>query len=118
MTIADRMAVLDGGVLQQVGTPRELYDAPANRFVAEFVGSTNVLSGRGDPDRNIFVADGLGRPAAAVARERSGHFGAAPRTDRRRRPRRPRACGSTARSERASSSASSRATQCRSDKAC
>jgi iron(III) transport system ATP-binding protein len=60
MTTADRMAVLDGGVLQQVGSPRDLYDAPANRFVAEFVGSTNVLPGRGDPDRNVFVADGLG----------------------------------------------------------
>ena len=60
MTTADRMAVLDGGVLQQVGSPRDLYDTPANRFVAEFVGSTNVLPGRGDPARNIFVADGLG----------------------------------------------------------
>ena len=39
MTIADRIAVLDQGVIQQVGTPRELYDTPANRFVAEFVGS-------------------------------------------------------------------------------
>jgi iron(III) transport system ATP-binding protein len=60
MTTADRMAVLDGGVLQQVGTPRELYDLPANRFVAEFVGSTNVLAGRAEPDRRRFVADGLG----------------------------------------------------------
>lgn len=60
MTTADRMAVLDGGVLQQVGTPRDLYDVPANRFVAEFVGTTNVLAGRGDPARRLFVADGLG----------------------------------------------------------
>jgi iron(III) transport system ATP-binding protein len=60
MTTADRMAVLDAGVLQQVGTPRDLYDTPGNRFVAEFVGSTNVLAGRGDPVRGIFVADGLG----------------------------------------------------------
>ena len=60
MTTADRMAVLDAGVLQQVGTPRELYDTPANRFVAEFVGNTNVLPGRGDPARGMFVAEGLG----------------------------------------------------------
>jgi iron(III) transport system ATP-binding protein len=60
MTTADRMAVLDVGVLQQVGTPRDLYDEPANRFVAEFVGNTNVLPGRGDPERSVFVADGLG----------------------------------------------------------
>ena len=68
MTTADRMAVLDGGVLQQVGTPRELFDAPANRFVADFVGSTNVLAGRVDAARGIFVADGLGEvplPAAS-----------------------------------------------------
>ncbi len=46
MTIADRLAVLDQGVIQQVGTPRELYDTPANRFVAEFVGSINIYAGR------------------------------------------------------------------------
>jgi len=39
MTLADRIAVLDGGVLQQVGTPRELYADPVNRFVAGFIGS-------------------------------------------------------------------------------
>jgi iron(III) transport system ATP-binding protein len=60
MTTADRMAVLEAGVLQQVGTPRELFDAPANRFVAGFVGSTNLLPGRTDAVRGVFVADGLG----------------------------------------------------------
>ncbi len=39
MTLADRIAVLDGGRLQQVGTPAELYEDPANRFVAGFIGS-------------------------------------------------------------------------------
>ena len=68
MTTADRMAVLEAGVLQQVGKPRELFDAPANRFVAEFVGSTNLLRGRCDRARNVFVADGLGDiPLAAAA---------------------------------------------------
>jgi iron(III) transport system ATP-binding protein len=60
MTTADRMAVLDAGVLQQVGTPHQLFDAPINRFVAEFVGSTNLLSGRSDSVRGIFHAEGLG----------------------------------------------------------
>ncbi|MDH4114881.1 MAG: ABC transporter ATP-binding protein [Burkholderiaceae bacterium] len=69
MTTADRMAVLDGGVLQQVGTPRELYDLPANRFVAEFVGTTNVLAGRGDPARRLFVAEGLGELPLEAAGE-------------------------------------------------
>ena len=48
MTMADRIAVLRRGVLQQVGTPRELYWAPANLFVADFIGSPamNLLQGR------------------------------------------------------------------------
>jgi iron(III) transport system ATP-binding protein len=44
-TTSDRMAVLNDGVIQQVGTPMELYDNPANLFVATFLGTANVLSG-------------------------------------------------------------------------
>jgi multiple sugar transport system ATP-binding protein len=46
MTMGDRIAVLRKGVLQQLGTPEELYDSPANLFVAEFIGSPpmNVVS--------------------------------------------------------------------------
>ncbi len=47
LTLADRMAVLSGGVVQQVGTPAELYHAPANRFVASFVGSPPMSFVRG-----------------------------------------------------------------------
>ncbi|HWK29132.1 MAG TPA: ATP-binding cassette domain-containing protein [Solirubrobacter sp.] len=39
MTMGDRIAVLNGGVLEQVGTPEQLYERPANRFVAGFIGS-------------------------------------------------------------------------------
>jgi len=46
MTTADRMAVLDQGVVQQVGAPVTLYDEPANIFVAGFVGTTNLLPAR------------------------------------------------------------------------
>jgi iron(III) transport system ATP-binding protein len=45
MTICDRIAVLDHGVVQQVGTPVELFDRPANPFVAQFVGSVNLFDG-------------------------------------------------------------------------
>jgi len=45
MTTADRMAVLEHGVVQQVGTPMQLYDEPANAFVAGFVGTANLLPG-------------------------------------------------------------------------
>ena len=62
MTTADRMAVLDGGIVQQVGTPAELYDTPANRFVAEFVGTMNLLEGSVSPagDALRFDVDGVG----------------------------------------------------------
>jgi putrescine transport system ATP-binding protein len=46
MSLADRIAVLDRGRPLQVGPPRELYDRPANRFVAEFLGDVNLLEGR------------------------------------------------------------------------
>ncbi|HEY9279448.1 MAG TPA: ABC transporter ATP-binding protein [Eoetvoesiella sp.] len=45
MTTADRMAVMDLGVVQQVGSPSNLFDFPCNRFVANFVGTMNVLEG-------------------------------------------------------------------------
>ncbi len=45
-TTSDRMAVLDGGVIQQIGTPQQLYDAPENLFVAGFLGTANVLEGQ------------------------------------------------------------------------
>ncbi|HEX6454243.1 MAG TPA: ATP-binding cassette domain-containing protein [Trebonia sp.] len=55
MTMGDRVAVLDRGVLQQYGTPRSLYDQPANLFVASFIGS---------PEMNLFEG-ALDGPAAA-----------------------------------------------------
>ena len=45
MSTADRMAVLDKGILQQVGSAAQLYDDPENRFVAGFVGTANLLEG-------------------------------------------------------------------------
>jgi iron(III) transport system ATP-binding protein len=44
-TTADRIAVMEAGVIQQVGTPAELYDNPTNRFVASFLGTANVING-------------------------------------------------------------------------
>src|SRR5207237_10193355 len=42
MTMADRIGVMDAGRLEQVATPRELYEAPISRWVAEFVGDVNL----------------------------------------------------------------------------
>ena len=57
-TTADRMAVLDEGVIQQIGTPMELYDRPANQFVAQFLGTANLLEGivRKEKGKSIFIA--------------------------------------------------------------
>ncbi|TCR64935.1 ABC transporter ATP-binding protein [Bosea sp. BK604] len=46
MTMADRMAVMSHGKLVQIGPPDVIYEAPANRYVAEFVGDINVIEGR------------------------------------------------------------------------
>ena len=47
LALADRMAVMESGVIRQVGTPSELFHRPANLFVARFIGSTpmNLLPG-------------------------------------------------------------------------
>ncbi len=46
MTVADRIGVMDGGRLEQVATPRELYEAPNSRWIAEFVGEVNMFDGQ------------------------------------------------------------------------
>ena len=46
MVIADRIAVMNRGKIEQVGTPREIYESPQSRFVATFIGQANCLAGR------------------------------------------------------------------------
>jgi putrescine transport system ATP-binding protein len=46
MTMAGRIGVMDAGRLEQVATPRELYEAPRSRWIAEFVGDINLLEGK------------------------------------------------------------------------
>ncbi len=59
-TICDRIAVMNDGVIQQVGTPKQLYEQPANLFVANFLGTANILEGRisGDGASLVFEAAG------------------------------------------------------------
>jgi iron(III) transport system ATP-binding protein len=64
-SICDRIAVLNDGVVQQVGTPMELYQRPANLFVAGFLGTANILSGRiaeNGSQRVFAVKDGPALP--------------------------------------------------------
>ncbi|EDY16783.1 ABC transporter-related protein [Chthoniobacter flavus Ellin428] len=46
LSIADRMAILEGGHIRQIGKPVEVYRAPVSRFVADFMGETNFIDGR------------------------------------------------------------------------
>jgi multiple sugar transport system ATP-binding protein len=68
MSLAHRIAVLSAGQLQQIGTPDEVYDRPANVFVAEFIGSPpmNLLDATRDQD-SVVTAGGWRIPAPAGA---------------------------------------------------
>ena len=46
MAVSDRIAVMSGGVIQHIGTPKDIYQRPANLFVATFIGRTNVAKGK------------------------------------------------------------------------
>lgn len=65
MTLADRIVVLNGGRVEQVGTPMELYNQPANKFVAGFIGS---------PQMNFLDANVLGETAAETIGIRPEHI--------------------------------------------
>jgi len=71
MTLADRVVVMKGGVVQQVGSPTDIYDKPANAFVASFIGSpamnlvTGSMSGGAFEGGELSVA-GFERPDGAV----------------------------------------------------
>ncbi|WP_152192754.1 ABC transporter ATP-binding protein [Georgenia satyanarayanai] len=74
LTMGDRIAVLKDGVLQQVGTPRDMYDRPANVFVAGFIGSPAMNLG------TFHVEDGaavLGEVRVPLARETISALGSA-----------------------------------------
>jgi spermidine/putrescine transport system ATP-binding protein len=69
LTMSDRLVVMNAGRIEQLGSPRELYEHPATRFVANFIGTSNILTGKlertGDtwalaglgPDERVLVAD-------------------------------------------------------------
>ena len=45
MTMSDRIVVMNGGIIQQLGTPKDIYNEPINRFVANFIGESNIIEG-------------------------------------------------------------------------
>jgi multiple sugar transport system ATP-binding protein len=64
MTMADRIVVMNAGCIEQVGSPEDLYDRPANLFVAGFIGSPamNLLTGEVQDDGTLLVDGGLRLP--------------------------------------------------------
>jgi spermidine/putrescine transport system ATP-binding protein len=77
LAMSDRIAVMQRGDILQIGTPRDIYDNPTSRFVADFIGESNLLSGsvigRGDitlsirPEHVIVTAGNGGRAAGTVS---------------------------------------------------
>lgn len=73
MTMSDRIMVMKDGIVQQIGTPKEIYNRPANHFVASFIGESNIIDGdvveiNGDKvkvkiDENIFVTGSMANSA-------------------------------------------------------
>lgn len=64
MTMADRVAIMADGWIAQVGTPMDVYESPANRMVAEFVGTVNLFEGEivvDEADHCIIHCPSLGR---------------------------------------------------------
>ena len=59
MTLADRIAIMQSGSIQQIGTPDDIYNDPANTFVAGFIGSPPMNLVGGDLKGGVFNADGI-----------------------------------------------------------
>ena len=80
-TICDRIAVMEAGVIRQIGTPMELYERPANLFVANFLGTANIL----DAEAGIAVPAGqklVFRPQHAILAPVGGATMSGPVTNR------------------------------------
>lgn len=58
LAMSDRIAVMNRGEILQVGTPEEIYMRPVNKFVADFIGESNLIEGRVSED-GLFLAEGL-----------------------------------------------------------
>jgi putrescine transport system ATP-binding protein len=71
MTLADRIAVMDQGRIVQIGTPAEIYEQPNSRYVADFIGSINLMEGRvtGDSGATLRIESDAMGTTIAVNRE-------------------------------------------------
>ena len=75
LSMAERVAVMENGRIRQLDTPRNLYEAPRNRFVADFVGRMNILPARpvdSDATGRRYAVEGLGEISAVSRSEGAG----------------------------------------------
>jgi spermidine/putrescine transport system ATP-binding protein len=85
LTMSNRIGVMSAGKLLQVGTPRDIYDRPVNRFVADFIGETNFVSATLAGDRatlgsgDTIVVDGKGTSGSVTLAVRPEQIRIAPR---------------------------------------
>jgi putative spermidine/putrescine transport system ATP-binding protein len=75
MALGDRIVVMRRGAIAQVGTPRDIYFAPANRFVAEFVGAANILEAECKAGTLLLPGGKLALANGATAGALNGHAG-------------------------------------------
>jgi spermidine/putrescine transport system ATP-binding protein len=94
LTMSDKIGVMNEGVLLQVGTAQEVYEAPTSRFVADFIGDTNYIDGQvasltdgiaevvADPDCRVFASAtpgvAIGKPATVAFRPEKVRLGSTP----------------------------------------
>ncbi len=74
LAISDRVIVMNGGVIEQLGSPEDIYDRPASHFVADFVGSANMIPGRvtGEAAGGLLAYETKGGAAIRILRPASG----------------------------------------------
>jgi spermidine/putrescine ABC transporter ATP-binding subunit len=87
LSMADRVAVMESGKVRQIAPPSELYEYPASRFVADFIGKMNLFEGQVASSRDgvlVVTISGLGRLEVPHAGEASGDIGIAIRPEKLR----------------------------------
>jgi spermidine/putrescine transport system ATP-binding protein len=73
LTMSDRLVVMNAGRIEQLGNPRELYEHPATRFVANFIGTSNVLTGRLTSKGDAWALEGLGPDERVLVADAGRH---------------------------------------------
>jgi ABC-type Fe3+/spermidine/putrescine transport system ATPase subunit len=87
LSMANRIAVMEKGVVRQVAAPAELYEFPTSRFVADFIGKTNLLEGQvvgADGPNMVVDVKGIGRIAVPAVDGAQGTIGIAVRPEKLR----------------------------------